>query len=105
MPDSVVENKVIVNILGEDYPITATQDPAYISRIADFVDSRMKELAQVSRAKAKDKVAILAALSIASELFERTDRLAEWEANTTTRLDQALTRLDEVLAGAAETED
>lgn len=100
MPDTVVENKVIVNILGEDYPITATQDPAYISKIADFVDSRMNELAKVSRAKANDKVAILAALSIASELFEQNDRFSELDEELSSRLDRAVKRLDDALAAS-----
>ena len=52
MSDATVENKVIVNIFGEEYPITASNDPEYIARIADLVDSRMREVANSSRTKA-----------------------------------------------------
>jgi len=31
MSDPCAENKVVVNIFGEDYPITGVTDPSYIS--------------------------------------------------------------------------
>jgi cell division protein ZapA len=95
---ALIENKVIVNIFGEEYPITAMSDPAYVSRIADFVDSRMKELAKRSRTKAKERVAILAAMSIASELFEKNEDISSFEEDFTSRLDSVMARLDETLA-------
>ena len=57
MPDTAAEKKVVVRIFGEEYPITGVSDPANISRIADIVDSRMREAARVSRSQARDKVA------------------------------------------------
>jgi cell division protein ZapA (FtsZ GTPase activity inhibitor) len=98
MPGTVVENKVIVNIFGEEYPITAPNDPAYIARIADFVDCRMKELAKISRTKAKDKLAILTALSIASELLEKSETVNGLEEQYSARIDRLVARLDESLA-------
>ena len=77
MSDSSVENKVVVRIFGEEYPITGLDDPAYISKVADFVDARMQEIARQSRTRARDKVAILTALSLASELLEQSDKLEE----------------------------
>ena len=59
-------NKVVVKIFGEEYPIAGSADQAYISRIADYVDSKMKETAKNSQIKSRDKVAILAAMSIAT---------------------------------------
>jgi len=98
MPGTVVENKVIVNIFGEEYPITAPNDPAYIARIADFVDCRMKELSKISRTKAKDKLAILTALSIASELLEKSETVSGLEVEYSNRIDRLVARLDESLA-------
>ena len=66
MSDTLAENKVVVNIFGEDYPITGVTDPSYISRVADFVDARMKEAAGGSRVHSRDRIAILAAMSLAS---------------------------------------
>ena len=73
MNDNPVENKVLVNIYGEEYPITGVTDSSYISKIADIVDTRMKETAKSSRVSSRDKVAILAAMSIASELYEKRE--------------------------------
>ncbi|MDX9858190.1 MAG: cell division protein ZapA [candidate division Zixibacteria bacterium] len=97
MSDLTVENRVVVRIFGEDYPITGENDPKYISRIADLVDSRMKEVSKLSRSHARDKVAILAAMSIASELHEKGSALQVMEAGFQTRLDTLLGRLDEAL--------
>jgi len=97
MSDLTVENRVVVRIFGEDYPITGENDPKYISRIADLVDSRMKEVSKLSRSHARDKVAILAAMSIASELHEKGNALQVMEAGFQTRLDTLLVRLDEAL--------
>jgi cell division protein ZapA len=95
----MAENKVVVNIFGEEYPITGAVDPEHIAKVADYVDSRMKEAAKGSRIQARDKVAILAAMSIASELLEKSVRLSVVEQSADPILDGLLTRLDEALAG------
>lgn len=91
------ENKVTVNIYGEEYPITGVSDPAYISRIADYVDLRMKETAKNSRVAARDKVAILAAMSIASEFYENNDSKNEFQKQFSSKIDNLISRLDSVL--------
>ena len=96
--DSRTEHSVIVKIFGEDYPIAGTSDPAYISKVADIVDTRMREVAEQSKVKARDKVAILTALSLASELCENKERLRAAEGGSSGRLDKLLQRLDEALA-------
>jgi cell division protein ZapA len=101
MSDAVVENKVIVNIFGDEYPITATTDTEYIARVADFVDSRMREIAASSRTRAKDKLAILTALSIASELLEKSEDLAGYENKLGSRLQRLVSTLDKTLSETA----
>lgn len=90
------ENKVIVNIFGEEYPITGVSDPAHISKIADLIDSRMREASEGSQVSGRDKIAILAALSIASELDETRQR----ESFLTDDLDQTLDGLIERIDSA-----
>jgi len=99
MSDAIVENTVIVKIFGEEYPITGASDPDHIRRVADFVDTRMREIAQISRSKARDKVAILTALSIASELVEKRDQLNNVETDHSNSVDSLLNRLDAALGG------
>ena len=91
------ENKVVVNIYGEDYPITGVTDSSHISKVADYVDTKMKELAQDSRVKSRDKVAILAAMSIASELLEASGELKLARGQFDSELDSLLSRLDQAL--------
>lgn len=103
MSDPRVENKVIVKIFGEEYPITGVSDPAHMFRVAEYVDAKMQEVARISRSKARDKVAILTALSIASELKEKSEQLQQLEDNQNTCVDDLLTRLDMTLADAPTT--
>lgn len=92
------ENKVVVRIFGEEYPITGSPDPAYISKVADLVDARMQEIARQSRAKARDKVAILTALSLASELMEQSDKIELETSESSSSLDNLLTQLDNAIS-------
>lgn len=87
----------MVNIYGEEYPITGVTDPAHISRVADLVDTRMNQTADSSRVKSKDKVAILAAMSIASELLDRTEELSTVDRKIAEQLQSLVTRLDNEL--------
>ena len=98
MNDSADKKKVTVNIYGDEYPITGANDPAYISRIADFVDSRMKETARNSRVSSRDKVAILTAMSIASELYEKKDSAQQFDKQYNSRIEQLITRLETALS-------
>jgi cell division protein ZapA len=95
-----VENKVVVKIFGEEYPITGIDDPAYISRVADLVDSRMQDVARQSRSRARDKIAILTALSLASELLEMSDRLQQVSSGSESSMDNMLNQLDEALGSS-----
>ena len=97
MPQNTNEHKVTVTIYGEEYPIVGYSDPSYISKIADLVDTRMKETAKSSKIAARDKVAILSALSIASELFEKRDELGTIENDFAGKVDSLIARIDNVL--------
>ncbi len=66
---------VRVNIMGEDYPIKADADRSYILQVAKYVDSKMQEVANRISVHSPVKVAVLAAMNIAGELFkERLDK-------------------------------
>lgn len=91
------ENRVVVRIFGEEYPIVGADDPVYISRVANLVDSRMQEVARQSRSKARDKVAILTALSLASELLDRSEKLDQATTTQASSLDGLLAQIDRAL--------
>lgn len=98
MSDQSLENKVVVKIYGEDYPIMGQSDPDRIERIAKLVNDRMNEVSQSTGVKARDKVAILAAMSIASELLERSDDGSDIKEQVNSELDSLLERLDTAIA-------
>lgn len=91
-------HSVVVKIFGEEYPISGSADSAEISRVADIVDSRMREVSSQGQIQARDKVAILAALSFASELSEYSDLIVDQEKGRSNRLSGLLQRLDVALA-------
>ncbi|MBM3307086.1 MAG: cell division protein ZapA [Candidatus Eisenbacteria bacterium] len=76
-------SSVKVEIFGSEYRIRGDADPESIQEIAHYVDSKMREVDGETALGSSLKVAILAALNIAGELFrERDDRnrlLAEVE--------------------------
>ncbi len=90
-------NKVVVKIFGEEYPIAGVSDPSYISHIAEYVDNKMNDIAKTSRVKSRDKVAILATLSIASELHEKNEIINRGNQEFELQLDSVVARLDSAL--------
>lgn len=65
-----------VEIYNQNYNIRSDGDGEYISQLAEFVDSRMREISSGTLTVDSLKVAILAALHIADELH-RLKRLHE----------------------------
>jgi cell division protein ZapA len=95
------KNKVVVNIFGEEYPIAGVSDPKYVSQIAKYVDNKMNDIARTSRVKSRDKVAILATLSIASELHEKKELINQGNREYESQLDSIVARLDSALGSAS----
>jgi len=85
-PDSTT-----VEIFGSSYNVRGEGDPDYLSELARFVDSRMREVAAQVVTVDPMKIAILAALNIADEfsryrkqresavgtLIEKTEEMSE----------------------------
>ncbi len=59
-----------VHILGREYKIKGFADKNYIIKVAQYVDEKMRELSKSSSLPSHDRLAILAALNIADELFQ-----------------------------------
>jgi cell division protein ZapA len=75
-----------VNIYGTEYPIKGEVDADYIRQVAEYVDRKMREVDQTTTAKSSLKVAILAALNIADELFRERDEKNSLAQNLETKL-------------------
>lgn len=95
------KNIVQVQILGQHLSIRGEADQEYILGVAGYVDRKMREITEKLPVASLSKVAILASLNIADELFkERASRELEGTSITdrTARLHAVIDRLDEVLA-------
>jgi cell division protein ZapA len=79
------EGRVVgVEIRGQHYPIRSSLDPEYVSRLAQYVDEKMRAAAETAPSSDHVRLAVLAALNIADELHrvrdatrDRDGRLAE----------------------------
>ena len=71
---------VHVEIFGQDYAVRGGDDPAYVEKLAAFVDDRMKEISQTSGAVDTLRIAVLAALNVADECFRLREELSAAEA-------------------------
>ena len=64
------EGRVIpVEIHGHRYPIRSSLDQDYVARIAAYVDEKMRAAADTTPTGDSLRLAVLAALNIADELF------------------------------------
>jgi cell division protein ZapA len=61
--------RVDVEIFGKVYTVRGDKDPDYVRRVAEFVDRKMREIAQVTDTVSTSRIAILASLNIADELM------------------------------------
>ncbi len=60
---------VSVKIRGQHYPISSTLDARYVNGLATYVDEKMRAAAESTPAGDSLRLAVLAALNIADELF------------------------------------
>jgi cell division protein ZapA len=90
-----------VEIYDESYNLRGS-DPAYIQRLAEVVDAKMRAVAQHTSTVDSLRVAVLAALNLADDYYQLKRKYEGIESEYTSRathLGQALdSALDEVLA-------
>lgn len=58
-----------VEIFGAVYTVRGTDDTGYLQELADLVDRKMREVAEHVNTADTARIAILAALNLADELF------------------------------------
>ena len=65
-----------VNIYGQDYMLKSTADQDYINKIAEYVNSKMKEIEStgLDANSQQLKIAVLSAMNIADELLQSLDK-------------------------------
>ena len=64
------DNQIKITIFGQEYSVKAPADPTYIKKIAEYVDSKMREVQSgFSSTQSSNRIAILSAMNITDELF------------------------------------
>jgi cell division protein ZapA len=91
---------VPVEINGQRYPIRSSLDPAYVARLASYVDEKMRAAAETTPATDSVRLAVLTALNIADELFRYRDVINTESGQLAQRTEQLERLLDRILLDA-----
>ena len=88
-----------IQIYGKTYSLKSSSSEVDAEEVAAYVDSRMKELANVRGKTSTLDLAILAALNIAQELMELKNQAGAKEEAEGEKLRQLVEALDRELQG------
>jgi len=86
-----------VEIAGQRYPIRSGLDPEYVSRLAAYVDDKMRAASDSTPTSDTLRLAVLAALNIADELFRCRDSNEARDGELAERAGELERLLDRVL--------
>lgn len=91
------EQTIRVEIYNQTYSIRSDGDNEYIHDLAEYVDSKMREISSGTLTVDSLKVAILAALHIADEFYQLKYAQAQNDAQLATRSSECSEMLDRIL--------
>lgn len=89
-------SSVRVEIFDQGYNLRGT-DPEYIIKLAEYVDSKMRAVAEQTHTVDSSRLAVLAALNIADEYHLLKRKADGGTSDSSKRTRQLLNALDEVL--------
>lgn len=90
------KDSIRVEIYDESYNLRGT-DPAYIQRLAELVDAKMRAVAQHTATVDSLRVAVLAALNIADDYYQLKRKYEGIESEYTSRASNLGRALDSAL--------
>ena len=94
----MAEGRVIpVEIGGQRYPIRSTLEPEYVARLAGYVDEKMRAAADSTPTGDSLRLAVLAAINIADELFRCRDQTRVRNGQLAERTEEIERMVDRVL--------
>ena len=86
-----------VEIQGQRYPIRSSLDPEYVARLALYVEEKMRAAGDSTPTGDSLRLAVLAALNIADELFRCRDANRTRDGQLAERAGELERLLDRVL--------
>ncbi|SRR5258706_3741757 len=88
---------ISVEIQGQRYPIHSALDQDYVVRLAKYVDEKMRAATETTPNADSLRLAVLAALNIADELFRSRDASRDRDGQLAERAGEIERLLDRVL--------
>jgi cell division protein ZapA len=88
---------VPIHVQGQQYPIRTSLDPDYVMRLAAYVDDKMRAASESTPSGDSLRLAVLAALNIADELFRCRDATDLQSGEIAARTEELKRLLDRVL--------
>jgi cell division protein ZapA len=90
---------VAVRILDKDYQVACPEDErAALLAAADHLNRRMREIRDAGKVVGLDRMAVMVALNLASELLAAQTQSVEMREDLATRLNRLRDRVDAALA-------
>ena len=83
-----MKNKVTVTIAGREYTLIATEDSAYVQKVADYVDKQLRELIDNAHVSLLDG-AVLTAANAADSYFKEQEAAENLRRQLKEYLDEA----------------
>ena len=90
-----------VQIYGQTYSIAGDLDPAYVQKLAAYVDEKMRVISDATTTVDTQKAAVLAALAIADELHSGLRERTEEEELLREQAERCLTLVERALKQTA----
>jgi len=86
-----------VEIFGQRYPIRTTLAPEYVTELATYVDAKMRAAGESAPSGDAQRLAVLAALNVADELFRCRETTLAKDGQVAERAGELERLLDRVL--------
>jgi cell division protein ZapA len=95
--ENAMAQSIRVRIFGQTYPIGADLEEAYVQQLAAYVDGKMTAIAENTSVVDTQRIAVLAALSIADELHRARRERGEQEELLKEQAERCLTLVERAL--------
>ena len=86
-----------IEIYDQSYNVNAEDNEEYLKELAAYVDGKMRSIAEATHMVDSLKVAVLAALNIADEMFTTRQRQQEIEGPLRKRVEKCVSMVEKAL--------
>jgi cell division protein ZapA len=91
------ERTVKIDIYDQVYNVNAEGNEEYLKELAAYVDQKMRDVAEATRTIDSVKVAVLAALNVADELFTARQRQEKLDGPLRKRVEKCVALVEKAL--------